>query len=57
MGTINIAWHLAPDTFEAFKKWHKLACQNFDKSGKQIAGAAGGDPLSAEERWKLKPKK
>ena len=40
----NIAWHLAPtETFEAFKKWHKLACNT--------------DILSAEDRWKLKPKK
>lgn len=55
MRTVNIAWNLAPtNSFEAFKKWHGLACVNHDKNGKLTAT---GDPLSAEDRWKLKPKK
>lgn len=51
--TPNIAWHLAPTNFKAFEKWHKLACQNFNKEGKQTSG----DPLTAEARWKLNPRK
>ncbi len=50
----NINWKMAPlGSFDAFAKWHKLACENYDSKGKKI----GGDPLSAKERWELRPKK
>lgn len=34
---INIAVHLAPKDFQAYKRWHKAACKL--------------DNLTAEQRW------